>query len=325
MKILVIFTGGTIGSAIIDGFITPDDDRKYLLLERYKEAISESDVVFDIIEPYRVLSENISADNINTLVQCVAENATKDYDGIIVTHGTDTLQYSACALSFALGATLPVVLVSSNFELNNPLANGEQNFYAAVQFVRSGHKGVYVAYKNNDGTMYYHHALRLLRHSEVSDDVYSLKEHYAVLKDDKVVLNDKFEHSESAQPLGTFTLSEYSGVLNILCHPGDRFDYNLDDVSAVLLQPYHSGTLDTKSKVLSEFCKAASQRDIPVFLVNVPMGKGYASAKYIDNLGIIRLSLCSAIPIYMKLWIGCSMGYNITQFVTTPLCEEFIG
>lgn len=324
MKILVIFTGGTIGSAIIDGFITPDDDRKYLLLERYKQAHLNSDVVFDVIEPYRVLSENITADNINTLVQCVVENSKKGYDGIIVTHGTDTLQYSACALSFALGATLPVVLVSSNYELNNPLANGQSNFSAAVEFVRCGHKGVYVAYKNTDGTVYYHHANRLLRHNEASDDVYSLGGHFAVLENDKVMLNDEFEHSSSTQPLGEVTLTEHSGVLNIFCHVGDSYNYNLDGVKVVMLQPYHSGTLDTESKALADFCSRASKHSIPVFLTNVPQGKGYASAKNLDNLGIIRLPLCATIPIYMKLWIGCSMGCDIRQFATTQINEEFI-
>jgi L-asparaginase len=49
------------------------------------------------------------------LITTVKENLSSDYDGIIVTHGTDTLGYSAAALAYALGnGTVPVCLVSSN-------------------------------------------------------------------------------------------------------------------------------------------------------------------------------------------------------------------
>ena len=54
MKILVIFTGGTIGSTVKDGWISTDRATKYALIEKYKEKFGEK-VLFETIEPYFLL------------------------------------------------------------------------------------------------------------------------------------------------------------------------------------------------------------------------------------------------------------------------------
>lgn len=324
MKILVIFTGGTIGSAVSDGWLAPDSRRSYLLVERYKKAHPASAVSFETLEPYSVLSENLSSCHLNALISCVTENAAKGYDGIIVTHGTDTLQYSAAAIGFALGAALPVVMVSSNFELEDPRTNGDENFAAAVELIRAGEKGVFAAYRNNDGVTYYHHASRLLRHGEANDDVHSLLQPYGVYRDGRFEKNVGFWHTEAGAPLGAFALCEHPGILNVFCHPGDSFRYELSGVRAVLLQPYHSGTLNTESADFAAFCGEASKRGIPVFLANVASGTAYSSAKNLDALGIIRLPLCGAIPVYMKLWLAISTGAELTAFAQMPIYEEFV-
>ncbi len=325
MKILVIFTGGTIGSAVSDGWISPNSERGYLLLESYKNKHTNNDIIFDTAEPYSILSENISAENINMLISCVKENANKGYDGIIITHGSDTLQYSAAAVGFCLGDTLPAALVASNFELMDSRANGHDNFAAAVEIIRAGKKGVFVPYKNSDGITYYHHSSRLLRHNEASDDVFSLmNEPYGIYQHGKFQENPDFKHSEKNAPLGTFELCENSDILNILCHPGNSFEYCLENTKAVILQPFHCGTINTESKTFKAFCDRAKERNIPVFLTNKPGEKGYASGKKLDELNVISLPMCGAISVYMKLWIAVSRGENLVEFIKKPLYEEFI-
>ena len=100
------------------------------------------------------------------------------YDGIIVTHGTDTLPYSAAALSYALGNDcIPVCIVSSNYPISDERANGIDNLHGAIRLMESGyttgetgnddkdagiHCGVFVSYRNHDGVIYIHRASRLL-------------------------------------------------------------------------------------------------------------------------------------------------------------------
>ena len=97
MKILVIFTGGTIGSVVSENCISPDFGQPYKLIEEYyKQKISEKyRDIFDTCVPYTLLSEDLTGEYLAKLGACIKENLNKDYDGIIVAHGTDTLQYSA--------------------------------------------------------------------------------------------------------------------------------------------------------------------------------------------------------------------------------------
>ena len=89
-------------------------------------------------EPYRILSENMNAGYVNRLADCVRKvMARNDSEGIIITHGTDTLQYTAALLSYVFGTDcVPVLLVSSDFPLEDERANGMANFMRAVEFIK---------------------------------------------------------------------------------------------------------------------------------------------------------------------------------------------
>lgn len=86
---------------------------------------------FFVEEPYRILSENMNAGYVNRLADCVRKvMARNDSEGIIITHGTDTLQYTAALLSYVFGTDcVPVLLVSSDFPLEDERANGMRNFH----------------------------------------------------------------------------------------------------------------------------------------------------------------------------------------------------
>ena len=146
LKIGVIFTGGTIGSTIDQsGHIVADkDNRDFLLLNLYRHKFTLQDE-FVIRTPYCILSENLSGRELELLVACVNELKEK-VDGIIITHGTDTLQYTAAALGYVYSnLAIPIVLVSSNYVLEDSRANGLTNFACAVSFIHAGQgHGVFV-------------------------------------------------------------------------------------------------------------------------------------------------------------------------------------
>lgn len=71
----------------------------------------------------------------------------RDYDGIVVIHGTDTLAYTASALSFALQhIEIPVVITGSQVSIENPIADATENCRAALHMAASRCPGVYVAF-----------------------------------------------------------------------------------------------------------------------------------------------------------------------------------
>jgi len=328
MKILVIFTGGTIGSSVEDGWITTDSDTKYKLIELYRKRHNDLFTEFNYVTPYFVLSENLSATELTKLAKCIQENIQKDYDGIIVTHGTDTLQYTSAALSFMFAdANLPIVLVSSAFPLEDCRANGVDNFNAAVKFINAkAGTGLFVSYKNSfENTVNVHNGTRVISHMEASADVFSIDGNpYAFYKDENIVCNKYFVGKKTGRSIGAIDFCDYPDVLVIDSHPGDRFNYDPQDYKAIVLVPFHSATLNTDNERFKVFLKKANLFGIPVFLVNASSGTQYESTKIYDDFNITVLPMCTKSAIYMKCWIAVSKGENIKDFVTTPITEEFI-
>ncbi len=336
MKILVIFTGGTIGSALNGEWITLEEATNYTLIENYKENYEKEhgvkwsgEIDFATSTPYRILSENLSSVELSSLCKLVQENAKKDYDGIIVTHGTDTIQYTAAALSFSVSAnTLPIVLVSANYPLEDERSNGNANFKAAVDFIKSKKaKGVFVSYKNTgEEQTQIHLGSRVICHAEAMDEVYSLGGVPFGSVDGKgvVTLNDKFNGVTLNGKDRLVDFISSPKVLMVGSFPGDDFNYNLDGVNAVLIKPYHSGTLNTENLALREFCERAKEKGVPVFLSNVAGGSAYSSAKIYKDLSLIVLPFCATPAVYVKIWMAVSLKKDVREFVINQLSAEFL-
>ena len=83
------------------------------------------------------------------MARCVYESIP-DYDGIIITHGTDTMAYTASMLSFMLqGLRKPVVLTGSQIPMENMLTDARNNLFCALAAVEAGISGVSVAFNRH--------------------------------------------------------------------------------------------------------------------------------------------------------------------------------
>ena len=325
MNILVIFTGGTIGCKAKRGFLSTDGSTRYALLSGFDAE--KAGVEFSVSKPYSVLSENLSANELNMLQQELKENLGKGYDGIIITHGTDSLLYTAAALEYAFdGCDVPVVLVSSDYPLDDERTNGHKNFEAAVAFIKSGAgKGIYVSYKNDDEEkVNIHTATHILSHSECSANLYSITGKPFAIYENGELTCDSTSYVSGGNALGAVQYSDCSDVLVIESHPGDSFRYNLEGVKAVVLRPYHSATLNTTCERFRAFCQRAKEADIPVFLVNSKEGLTYESTSLFSELGIKALPYGTYVSAYMKIWAAVSLGENVADFCKKRIAKEFI-
>lgn len=306
MKILVVFTGGTIGSCYNDGVISPDSSTRYKLIEMYKQ--NGGYVEFDAISPYTVLSENLNGEYFNALYNAIKENIN-NYDGIIVTHGTDTLQYTSAMLSYMFGlCDTPIVLVSANYPLENEKSNGLDNFSAAVKFIKyEKSKGVFVAYKNCDEYAKIHRSSRLQKHLAYSDKVESICNLYCgEIIYNMYVKNDSYAEKQDEIKFENIPIfNATSPVLKITPYVGMVYPKLDNSIKAVLLESYHSGTVNTASKDLEKFCNTAKQFNIPVFLTGSEAGFFYESKELYSKLGIQVLPAVAPISAYIKLWILC--------------------
>lgn len=303
MNILTVFTGGTIGSAKQDGVLSPDGKTAYQLLEHYQTTYGAA--AFETAAPYTILSENLCADNLKSLRACLEQALRQSYDGIIVTHGTDTLAYTAAYLDFVFGAKdIPIVLVSANYPLSDSRSNGLDNFAAAVDFIRSrAANGVFVAYKNTgDSAATIHRGVCVLPHLPYSDSVFSIfNEYFGTVSDGSFVKNHACQQPEPED----LSSCELGGkVLYIRPYVGISYPEITDGVKAILLEGWHSGTLPTASASLRRFCEQAAHMGVPVYLTGDQPGFNYAGKLAYEQLHIISLPPMSPIAAYMKLWLS---------------------
>ncbi len=146
-RIALISTGGTIASKI--DYRTGGVKSALSAFELY-ESVPEL-TEYAIIEPEVLLSEyseNISPRHWGLIARRIFEKLKSEkYRGIIISHGTDTMHYTASALSFALqNIPLPIVLVGAQRSSDRPSSDAALNLLGATLFVlKSGVTGVYIA------------------------------------------------------------------------------------------------------------------------------------------------------------------------------------
>ena len=332
MKILFVFTGGTIGSTKQGKLIGTDKGKPYVLLQMYHRAYG-LDFEYECVTPYIALSENNTGETLRPLFACIKEHIDCGYDGIVVTHGTDTLQYSAAALAYAFAdIQIPLCLVSSNYPLEDPRANGLANLRGAVRFIREVNTpGVWVSYQNTGEALCIHRGTRLMDGMAFTDRVESiLSTHYGTFMGEApFVKNLNYRESPNGMSAtGVLPLDEVSAqILRVNPHPGMVYPALGAGVRYVLHTSYHSGTINTVSGEALRFFAEAKERGIPVFLTGVMPGDAYASTEAFEALGIQRLYNLASVAAYMKLWMLDALrgGEPITaELLQTPLAGDVV-
>lgn len=139
----MISTGGTLASSHSDNGLSPGLHGNDIL---NRIAGLTDGFCVDEEELFMLDSSNMQPEEWAQIAQRVYERRM-DYDGIVIIHGTDTLAYTASALSFALQQIeIPVVLTGSQVSIENPIADATENCRAALHMAASGCPGVYVAF-----------------------------------------------------------------------------------------------------------------------------------------------------------------------------------
>lgn len=140
-KILLLSTGGTIASVSSEYGLQPGSTGNDLLT--VLGALPYDVSVRDILQ---MDSSNIQPEEWQYIAQQVYENRC-GYDGVVITHGTDTMAYTASMLTFMLqGIDLPVVLTGSQLPISNPLSDAPYNLRCALEMAVSGIPGVFIAF-----------------------------------------------------------------------------------------------------------------------------------------------------------------------------------
>ena len=132
-KVLLIYTGGTIGMGVnpATGALEPLD------FKHLKEHLPEFQYIKTDIDIYQfnppIDSSDMSTDSWIKLVSIIGEQYDM-YDGFVILHGTDTMAYTASALSFLLeNLTKPVILTGSQLPLGQLRTDGKENILTSIE------------------------------------------------------------------------------------------------------------------------------------------------------------------------------------------------
>lgn len=144
-KVLLLSTGGTIAARGGEMGLQPQLASSGLL--QYMSEL-DKDYVIDTKDILNLDSSNIQAEEWQTIARAVYEHLD-DYDGIVVTHGTDTMAYTASMLSFMLqNLKKPVVLTGSQMPIENLLTDARNNLFTAFSAIECGIPGVSIAFNH---------------------------------------------------------------------------------------------------------------------------------------------------------------------------------
>ena len=331
-KILLLSTGGTIASRIDyrTGSVTPALTAQELnasVPELAEIANIDAEVLFS------EYSENITPDHWIKIAQKIDSLAKSDYSGILVAHGTDTMQYTAAFLSFALaGFPKPIVLVGSQRSSDRPSSDAALNLIGAAKFiVKSNVNGVYVAMHNseNDDDIACHLGTRVRKNHTSKRNAFETignKPAFVISQD----IKQNFTGSYFKQKEYTPKIAVDTKAALIKYHPG----YDPKLFEHILEQKYKAvifeGTgLGHVGRSMYDIIKEAKLHDVFIGMtsqcldgqVNMAI---YESGRDLMHFGVIPLSnMIPEVALVKAMWALGVDPKNIGNIMLKNIASEF--
>ncbi|MGN1179609.1 MAG: asparaginase [Suilimivivens sp.] len=319
-KILVVLTGGTIGSRVEDHVINVSEKSPYRLLSMYEESYGKEE--FEVIKPLNILSENMTPDYLLILLKALDGIDYGKYAGVIVTHGSDTLSYTSAFAGLLFNhIPVPMVFVASNYPLGQRESNGLINFAGAVDLIRSGEiRGIFTLYQDREGISQVYLATRIHEAEPVHDQFRDFggvafgrmeNGHFALNEIPGETQPSPEEVEEKRERKLEVPVSFSRKVMLIRPYPG--MDYSFfrfgeeNKPAAILHYLYHSATscLAGEEYSLLSFAERCKEQNIDVYVASCKRTKGeqYVTGDTLLKTGIIPLLNISPEAAYAKLML----------------------
>jgi L-asparaginase len=262
-KILIIHTGGTFGMISVGKTKILKPGNLKTEINRYLPHIRKiADI--DITIPFNVDSVNINPQKWSKLYQIILKQIDQ-YDGFVIIHGTDTMIYTAAALSFLLGSlTKPVILTGAQRPLAELRSDAGSNLINAIELATQPIPEVGICFGNK--------LFRGTRTKKVSIEDYNCFEspNFPPLATigAKLHLNLKFFRNN---PCPVNFMPKYEE--NIICFkiiPGAKPDLYLpmitSNLKVLILEGFGAGNLPNQNQEWINFIKKAIKSGIRVYI-----------------------------------------------------------
>lgn len=316
-KILVVLTGGTIGSKVENNVINVSEASPYRLISMYEELYGHQEA-FEVIQPLNILSENMTPEQLLILLKALNNIAYENYDGVIITHGSDTLSYTSAFVGLLFHhLSVPVILIASNYPLGQEGSNGLNNFARAVEFIRQkAAAGVFTLYRDNAGVNQVYLSTRIVEAEPFNDQFrdfaglsFGRMEKGSFIVNTGKGLPSVQEVEKTKQAVLTVPDSFQNKVMIIRPYPGlDYSVFRFDEKNkpaAVLHYLYHSATacLAGEETGLLSFAEKCKDSGVDIYTASYKKVEGdkYATGDALLKAGVMPLLNMSLEAAYAKL------------------------
>ena len=332
-KILIVLTGGTIGSFCRENVRGVSENSPYILIDSFRKMHPEySYREFEFVSPYSILSENLNCARWDTLYSVLVKVNPSEYAGVVVTHGSDTLAYTAAALGMLMRHTeIPIVLTASDRPVSDPKSNAIANFRASVDFIlNGGTNGVFVSYKQyaHDIQAIYL-ATRLCSADNLSDEFSSYGGGFFGQVKDGNFIAENFQINPPLRqirrkftPIAGSEIQLRKKIMLLRSYPGmDYSAINPDGFTAVINYGYHSATACTEGDELSllQFSARCQKCGAKLWLGAFKRTEDqlYSTSRELLDQGILQFFDMSPEAAYVK----AVLAYNLPEICP----EEFMN
>jgi len=330
-KVALVFCGGTIGSEITDTHIDTDPNTGFL--EEIVESFCENNgLVPTIVESLKTISEDMSPNLWIKVIESVKTLIDQGFDAIVLTHGTDTMAYTATALSICFSKVdARIVLTGSFYSAEHPRSDVEQNLTSAITTATSANLeyGVYAAFGDSTGSVPVMPATDLKpmrfdsRKFESRYDFYVGCvlpnigfRHYEFNNYEHESVNLQIDYPSTWLDSDDPSISE---VIQMMVYPGIKVDSIVDSLpsgSTVLTHMYHSGTAHSLEGSGS-LAETIVKRDDLNFILT-PLPTRYVNPPYASTVRLVEAGgqlYRDLMPHTLYVWflLGQMAGYSKDQ------------
>lgn len=298
-KILLIYTGGTIGMVkdYETGVLKP------FRFEKIKERLPElsqldSDIEHVSFDP-PIDSSDMNISHWERIAQSIEENY-QEYDGFVVLHGSDTMGYSASALSFMLeNLSKPVIFTGSQLPIGDLRTDARENLITSIRLA---------SLKENEQPMikevclYFEYKLyRGNRTTKIDAENFQAFDspNYPTLAESGVHLkvHDEFLYKrEQQEPLRIFTKFDpnvaFLKIFPNITQPILEGILSLPNLKGVVMETFGSGNAPTCQWFLESIEKAIKKGVVVVNITQCMRGfvlpNKYEAGSHFENIGVIN-------------------------------------
>lgn len=332
--ILLIYTGGTIGMMedLETGSLVPlnFNELKTYIPELKRFAFNVDVRAFD----HPIDSSDVRPDSWLKMGQLIY-NHYDDYDGFVILHGTDTMAYSASALSFMLqNLQKPVVFTGSQLPIGKLRTDGKENLVTAIEIASAKRNGEAVIQEVSvlfDSNLF--RGNRTHKFSTENFDAF-ISPNYDSLAHIGIYI--KYELKNLLRPKGSISLSVAldHNVAILKIFPGMSIEYikailNIPNLKGIVLETFGSGNAPKDPILINEF-RNAIEKGICILNVTqcskgfVEQGR-YATSAALQKIGVTSgadMTTEAAITKLMFLLGQGLEGRYLHEALITPISGE---